>query len=84
MDNLRRLLKRSWEKWNDAIDRVVDRAGAFELHEVRIKTKGRSRRALRGRFVPVASPGIARPQHPGVRLLKLTFTRRVIHPNLRF
>lgn len=40
VDNLRLLLQRSWEKWNDAIDRIVDRAGAPELHEVRIKTKG--------------------------------------------
>ena len=40
IDNLRELLQRSWEKWNDAIDRVVARATSPDLHGVRIKTKG--------------------------------------------
>lgn len=39
MDNLRRLLERSWNKWTGAIDDFVGKAAAPELHEVRIKTK---------------------------------------------
>jgi len=39
MDNLRRLLERSWNKWTGAIDDFVAKAAAPELHEVRIKTK---------------------------------------------
>jgi CHAD domain-containing protein len=39
MDNLRRLLERSWNKWTGAIDDFVIKAAATELHEVRIKTK---------------------------------------------
>ena len=39
MDNLRRLLERSWNKWTGAIDAFVAKAAAPELHEVRIKTK---------------------------------------------
>jgi CHAD domain-containing protein len=39
MDNLRRLLERSWNKWTGAIDDFVRNAAAPELHEVRIKTK---------------------------------------------
>jgi CHAD domain-containing protein len=39
MDNLRRLLERSWNKWSGAIDDFVKKAAATELHEVRIKTK---------------------------------------------
>ena len=39
MDNLRRLLERSWNKWTGAIDAFVSKAAASELHEVRIKTK---------------------------------------------
>jgi len=39
MGNLRRLLERSWIKWNGAIDDFVSNAGAAELHQVRIKTK---------------------------------------------
>ncbi|MFZ2061699.1 MAG: CHAD domain-containing protein [Candidatus Binatus sp.] len=39
MDNLRRLLERSWNKWTGAIDEFVSKAAAPELHEVRIKTK---------------------------------------------
>ena len=39
MDNLRRLLERSWHKWTGAIDEFVSKAAAPELHQVRIKTK---------------------------------------------
>jgi CHAD domain-containing protein len=39
MDNLRRLLERSWNKWTGAIDDFVSTSGATELHQVRIKTK---------------------------------------------
>jgi CHAD domain-containing protein len=39
MNNLRRLLERSWNKWTEAIDDFVAKAAAPELHEVRIKTK---------------------------------------------
>ncbi|MFZ0681218.1 CHAD domain-containing protein [Candidatus Binatus sp.] len=39
MDNLRRLLERSWNRWTRAIDAFVSKAAAPELHEVRIKTK---------------------------------------------
>ena len=39
MDNLRRLLERSWNKWTGAIDDFVETSTAPELHEVRIKTK---------------------------------------------
>jgi CHAD domain-containing protein len=39
MDNLRRLLERSWNKWTGAIDDFISNAAALELHEVRIKTK---------------------------------------------
>ena len=39
MDNLRRLLERSWNNWTGAIDDFVGTPAAAELHEVRIKTK---------------------------------------------
>jgi len=39
MDNLRRLLERSWNKWTGAIEDFVANAAAPELHAVRIKTK---------------------------------------------
>lgn len=39
MDNLRLLLERGWEKWNNAIDDFLGDSTAAELHAVRIKAK---------------------------------------------